>query len=113
MVLWEVAVCDSETAYLKKARRIMKAYASEHDINLSVRVYDDSDALLTDIQDNKIWPTIIFIDEEMYGESKIEVVKKINQMMSACKIVYLTRDFKYITDIYQTEHFYLIQKDEL
>ena len=51
---------------------------------------------------------ILFVDIQNDDNSEIEIVKKVNREWPVCQVVYVSDDFHYVMDAYETKHIYYI-----
>lgn len=110
---YEIALCDTEMAYLNKAKATIEKFLNTVSGKFKVLIYNKPKDLLADISSRKISPIMLYIDVELDDGNGIKVVKKVNELQKECRVVYLARYLKYATEVYGTNHFYFVKKGEL
>lgn len=103
----KIAIVEDNLDYLKiveqKVQELLDCdlfkYSNSHDYKQAL-----NDHILFDI---------IIMDIELDDESGIDLALKTNQYLPYCQIIYLSSYNKYISDAYETEHIYYINKEQM
>ncbi len=94
MPIYEIALCDTEVGYSKKAKKTIEEYLDNISKKFRVLVYNKPKELLRDIKIKKISPIMLYIDVELDNQSGIEVVRRVNELSKECRVVYLSKHLK-------------------
>lgn len=108
-------ICDDESASALRTEQLSIVFFESQNISYDITVYSDGQQMIADIADELIAPDMIFMDIELEDApcNGIELARRLNLQDYPGYIVFLTNHANYISDVYQTEHFYMILKQDL
>lgn len=108
----KTAICDGERLHRNRTAELTEKILDGRGADISC--YDGADALLSAV-DAGYTPDIAILDIEM-GENRmdgISLAERLNHLVPACRIIFVTSYLAFATDVYRTEHTYFILKSEL
>ena len=108
-----IHICDDENSFLEKVQVVLNSYAQDQQIQINVSVTSSLQELEHYIFSDENKPDILFLDIEFGQENSIHLAEKIGRQLPSCSIAFLTNYLSYATDVYNTNHFYYVLKDEL
>ena len=85
--VWQIAVCDEETVFLEKIRRLAIQYYTERNMQAEIQCYDNADAFL---QSNLESYDLILLDMNMQEKDGIEVAKELRSQKIETPIIYIS-----------------------
>lgn len=106
------AICDDERIHRQRTAELTERILDGREADISC--FDGADALLRAVKSGYS-PDIAILDIEM-GEEKmdgISLAKMLNELVPACRIIFVTSYLAFATDVYRTEHVYFIVKRQL
>lgn len=105
----KIAIVEDDVNYIKVVEKKLK------EINESFQIlcYTGSKEYKRDIIDGHENIDIAIMDIELDQETGIDLVMKTNQILPYCQIIYLTSYNQYVSDVYETEHTYFINKESM
>ena len=112
-LMLNIHICDDEKNYLVKAQEILNSFAQDRQIQIAVSVTSSLNELEKYIFSDGNKPDILFLDIEFEQDTSIHLAEKIGRQIPSCSIAFLTNYLSYATDVYNSNHFYYILKDEL
>lgn len=108
-----IHICDDEKTFLEKVQAILDSFAQDQQIQINVSVTSSLQELEAYIFSDRNKPDILFLDIEFGQDTSIHLAEKIGRQLPSCSIAFLTNYLSYATDVYDTNHFYYVLKDEL
>ena len=108
-----IHICDDEKTYLEKAQQTLNSFAQDRQIQIAVSVTSSLEELEQYIFSDGNRPDILFLDIEFQHDTSIRLAEKIGRQLPSCSIAFLTNYLAYATDVYDSNHFYYVLKDEL
>ncbi len=87
--MYKIAVCDNQEDCLEIVKATIKQYCEKNKIEIEVRYFNDSDALMDLVEGKKLFD-VYFLDVDMPCYSGIDLVKKIRELTALPIIVLLT-----------------------
>ena len=116
-MIYLTALCDDEPAELNKAEKILNDYEQEHpEVDFIIERFESADELLYRIEDKKYAPDLIFMDIYMPGPGGVsdslgmEAAKKLRDMKSRAKLVFLTTSREFALEAFDVEAFQYLLK---
>lgn len=116
-MIYLTALCDDEPAELNKAEKILNDYEQEHpEVDFIIERFESADELLYRIEDKKYAPDLIFMDIYMPGPGGVsdslgmEAAKKLRDMRSRAKLVFLTTSREFALEAFDVEAFQYLLK---
>lgn len=113
----QIALCDDETAELKKTEEILSAYMQKHmNTDFMIECFKSTDELLCKVSEGKYSPHLIFMDVYMPGETGesaplgIEAARRLRDMGNEAKLIFLTTSKEYALDAFEVEAFQYVLK---
>lgn len=106
----KIVICDDNIDEAEKTKNILEKY--EVDKNYEISIISPIDVYVA--VEEELFKCDIFITEIDLGEYNfdgIKLVSMINDKLPACQIIYLARDFKNASLVYETRHCYFLLKD--
>lgn len=111
--MYRIAICDDEISYLLLLEKITRDFCCEHSIPSEILLYEKSNLLLYDIQDNKNYFDIFLLDIEMPKITGMELAHHIKKCCLNAIVVFITSHDKYAIDSFELSIFRYIQKASL
>ena len=117
--MMKIHVCDDDIFFLEKVQQLLQAYAEQNLMEVDISVSSSAEELKERIGQADLRPDLLFLDIELDGQgasdsrSGLGVAKEINASWPSIQIAFLTNYISYATDVYDTNHFYYVLKDEL
>lgn len=113
----QIALCDDETAELKKTEEILRIYKQRHtDANFIIECFKRAEELLCMVREGKYSPHLIFMDVYMPGETGetvplgIEAARRLRDMGNGAKLIFLTTSKEHALDAFDVEAFQYMLK---
>ncbi len=110
--MYRVAVCDDQKAYLDIIEGKLNRYCSDHKISIILKLYNDSQLLVEELEEGKQFDAYI-LDIEMNKHSGIEVAEIIGNHSAAACIVFLTAFSNYAIEACGMNIFRYVLKEKL
>lgn len=108
----KIGICDDVKTQREELKRLCINWASTK-MPIDVACYKSASEILHDCEEFSGNFDIIFMDVEFSdGVNGVDAVKEINELLPDCKIIYVTAYSKYATDVYETNHAYLVLKNK-
>lgn len=106
----KVGICDDQAFDRAQARSVIEDYLTSKNIDYDVFEYNNLQVLLGET----IPLDVLFMDIELQqGINGIEGAKLVHDSWHDCKIVFITRNINYASDVYTTDHVFFVIKDQL
>lgn len=113
----QIALCDDETAELKKTEEILGAYKQRHtDADFIIECFKRAEELLCMVREGKYSPHLIFMDVYMPGETGEKVplgigaARRLRDMGNGAKLVFLTNSKDHALDAFEVGAFQYVLK---
>ena len=111
--MYRIAICDDQKEYLDMIDYTLHNYCRTYNISITLKSYDNSDTLVEEIENKKLFDAYI-LDIEMTPYSGIEIAKIIESYSSTACIVFLTAFSNYAMEACGMNIFrYVLIVDEL
>lgn len=110
--MYRIAICDDERDYLEIIENKIRVYCRQQEISIVIKLYDDSDQLVEDIEENKQFDVYI-LDIEMKVYTGIEIARIIEAYSNAACIIFLTAYQDYAIQACGMNIFRYVLKDDL
>lgn len=104
-----IGICDDDRIWIEASEEIIKEFASEAKIEISIKSFSDGKELF---EYEGVPLDALFLDIELGKENGINLAKKLNMQWNDCKIIYMTNYLYYATEVYDTEHIWFILKSQ-
>ena len=109
----KIYIYDDDELFLSEVRRVLQVFFADKMLDAGVRTFHSWEMLKEILLTGQEKPDLLFLDIEAGEHSGIDIAKEINQSWPSIQIAFLTNYVSYATDVYETEHFYYVLKDEL
>lgn len=106
--MWDIVVCDHNLAAARElGDKLEELHIPQpHRIHL----YAGGQALLDEISDRRIEPSLVLMDIHIGEESGIEVASHIQKLRPSCQIIFMSECSTYPEGIYEVSHVYFLVK---
>lgn len=102
--MYQIALCDDETAELDKTERIINAYRERHaNCNFTIERFTDAEELLEKIREQQYLPDIVFTDIYMPEKSGMEAAREIRKLRNGCRIIFLTTSKEHALEAFRVD----------
>lgn len=105
----KIAICDDDTASLKKLESIASLWANEKSYKITTKTFPSAEAFLFDC-DNKNIYDILLLDVEMKDISGIDLAKKIRLDDKKAEIIFTTSHTEFISEGYEVDALHYLIK---
>ena len=105
-----IAICDDERIHRRHTAELIDGVQTVRGADISC--FAGSADLLHAI-DFGYTPDIAVLDIQMGEMDGISLAKKLNEQTPSCRIIFVTSFLEFATEVYSTEHVYLILKSQL
>lgn len=109
-MIYLTALCDDEITELNKTEEILNTYMQEHsEVDFTIQRFENVNELLYRIEESSYKPDLIFMDIFMPGPGGVsdslgmEAAKKLRDMGSRAKLVFLTTSREYALEAYDVD----------
>lgn len=106
----DIVICDDSAAQAEYTARIVNRAIG--DIAHDTEIFLSPQALLDKCAAGDYAPDIAVLDIAMDEMSGINLAERINVLVPACRIIFMTGYLNYATEVYSAEHCYFILKNE-
>lgn len=107
-----IGICDDLKVCREEIRRFCINWAEKENIMINIVCFRSAEELVHLCTTSKGNFDIVFMDIEFGGSfNGVDAVKEINRLCPYCKIIYVTAYSNYVSEVYETEHSYLVLKD--
>ena len=105
----KLAIVDDNNEYIK----IIKNKLNQLELtNLDIITYTNSQKYKQDLIKKHINFDIVIMDIEIDEINGIDLAIETNHILPYCQIIYLTSYMQYVSDVYETNHTYYINKKD-
>lgn len=102
--MYQIALCDDETAELNKTENIIKSYRERHtDCNFAIERFTDAEELLGKIREKQYLPDIVFMDIYMPEKTGMEAAREIRRLQKECRIIFLTTSKEHALEAFRVD----------
>ncbi len=107
-----IFILDDDCRFAQIVMDKLKSYLKSIGKDAAISVFNSYNELLLSLS---LQPDILFTDIELSpnGTNGIFAAKEVKRLNPACQVIFLTSYINYASDVYETEHFWFIVKDEL
>ena len=102
-----IGICDDDKRWLQTSQKMLMEFANITHVDIEIRCFSTAEELL---EYKDIPLDAVFLDIELGRTLGINVAKKLNETRPSCRIVYMTNNLHYATEIYNTEHIWFVVK---
>lgn len=95
--MYKIALCDDDRRYLNIVEDIVRRYCLKNNILIEIEIFDDSDKLAENLEENKTHDAYI-LDVEMPNLSGVELSHLIRERAKNAYIIFLTAHNQYAID---------------
>ena len=95
--MYKIALCDDDRRYINIVEDIVRRYCLKNNILIEIEIFDDSDKLAENIEENKTHDAYI-LDVEMPNLSGVELSHLIRERAKNAYIIFLTAHNQYAID---------------
>lgn len=110
--MYNIAVCDDETCYVKKISDLVESCAYKSRLNISLKGYTSALVLAEEVETGSHYD-IYILDIEMPELSGTEVVKIIKRHTAEAVVIFVTAYLQYMLESFELEIFRYIPKETL
>lgn len=87
----QIALCDDETAELKKIDSLLSGYEQKcPNSDFVIQCFENADELLAMVKESSYSPDLVFLDIYMPGKQGTEAARELRGMGKRCSICFLT-----------------------
>lgn len=105
----KIAVLDDEANHLEVTSRMIKQYLTEED---SIYGFETIEKFEEFFNANSVLIDIVVLDICLPESNGIEVAKRLREVNSRCRIIYLTNYLEFATEVYETDHTFFVLKTD-
>ncbi len=108
-----IAICDDDKAAVESHKNIMENYLKDCGSIGKIETYINSNNLLYDITEDKLFFDLILLDIEMPGSTGMEIAEKIKPYLPNVKIIFITSHIEYAIDAFELSIFRYVPKNDI
>lgn len=101
--MYQIALCDDETAELEKTEHVIKLYGQRHNIEFIITRFCRADQLIQAMQETGYFPHVLFMDIYMPGTLGIKAARILRDMRKDCRIVFLTTSTEHALEAFRVK----------
>lgn len=102
--MYQIALCDDQTAELDKAEKILEAYNRAHkECVFSIQRFEHAEDFLEAVREDHYEPDLLLLDIYMPGRLGIEAAKELREMGKQCAIIFLTVSREHALDAFSVD----------
>ncbi len=101
----KLAIVENDKKFIKIVEDKIKELGYD-----DVSAYSESQTYKDDLLKNHCQFDIVIMDIELDNDSGIDLTIETNRVLPFCQIIYLTSYIQYVSDVYETDHIYYINK---
>lgn len=106
----QIAICDDETFFLDKIKKITEQYFTEKEMTIEIQCYQDAeDSLQSDVYSYQI----IFLDMNMGKKNGIEIANIVRQENKTVPIIFISAYAEFAVQGYSVKAFNYLLKNDL
>lgn len=109
----QIAVCDDDNSAAVLHESLVKSSLQACGIGYKITTYTNSQNLLYDITDDRLFYDLILLDIEMPGITGMELSKKLKPYLPDVKIIFITSHMEYAIDAYELSIFRYVPKNSI
>lgn len=106
----KVAVVDDDRDFIKIIEQSLK---EQENLDLEVIFYTNAKDYRNTLLEKYFQFDIVIMDIELDHESGIDLAVETNRIFPYCQVIYLTAYNQYMSDVYETDHIYFINKKDM
>ena len=107
-----IALCDDDPRHLRHTEALLRQLLQERGHSFELTAFTDPRRLLNAVESGDYAPALAVLDIDMNGIDGIALAKRLNALLSACRIIFLSGYSDYISDVYGAEHAFFVLKDK-
>ncbi len=107
-----IIICDDDKTTSSRYAKRLKNIATSLKIDLSVITFYSGETLLLNQEDWLIQTSVIFMDIDLVTMDGIQLVKQIRKLGYKGEVIYLTNSRTHVFDVFETQPFDYLIKDE-
>ncbi|MCI8417015.1 MAG: response regulator transcription factor [Lachnospiraceae bacterium] len=108
----QIAICDDETFYREKLKKLLEDYVADRQLSCNIRLFPSGKAFLSE-EESRIKYDIVFLDIHMEEVDGLETAQQIRAFHSDTNIVLVTAFIHYVLEGYKVNAVRYILKDTL
>ena len=108
-----IAICDDDKAAVESHKNITENCLKDCGSIGRIETYINSDNLLYDITEDKLFFDLILLDIEMPGSTGMEIAEKIKPCLPNVKIIFITSHIEYAIDAFELSIFRYVPKTDI
>lgn len=102
--MYQIALCDDETAELDKTVQMLKCYGTIHSATeFAIECFECADVLLDRIKEGKYDPDLIMMDIYMPEKLGIDAARELREIGNSSRILFLTMSREHALDAFGVE----------
>lgn len=102
--MYQIALCDDETAELHETERMLKKYEERHsEAEFVINCFERADELLDRVREKNYIPDLMLMDIYMPEKLGIDAAHELRDMGSKGRIIFLTRSREHALDAFGVE----------
>lgn len=102
--MYSIALCDDETAELRKTRQMLGSYEKEHaGIDFEIECFESAEDLLYMVREKNYLPDLMVLDIYMPEKMGIEAAKELRDMGNRSRILFLTTSKEHALEAFGVE----------
>lgn len=107
----KIALCDDNNIFLKELQNLIEKYLVDHCVKGEINIYDNGRSLLKQLEEDKYFFDIIFLDIDMPDIDGIEVATQIRNINKNVVLIFLTSIEDRVYETFQFNTFRFIRKN--
>lgn len=107
----DIAICDDEALVLQRLIRFLKKFSVDHCMHFNIDTFQNGWQLCQSVLQAK--KDIILLDIEMNGKNGFAIAKFLNQIDSACKIIFITNHDEWVQEGYKYHAYRYVYKFQM
>ena len=104
----KIAICDDNPEHLEYTASLIQKDLSS--FSLDLELFSDAYQLMKLVQEDHYNPDIAVLDIKLGQENGIDLAKRINSLVPACRIIFLTGFADYAPASYEARHVWFVLK---
>lgn len=107
-----IALCDDDPQHLHYTEALLRQLLSDRGHSYELTAFTDPRRLLNAVESGDYVPALAVLDIDMGGIDGIALAKRLNALLSACRIIFLSGYSDFVSDVYEAEHAFFVLKDK-